>query len=227
MQPIYLQLAHAFADLHDTPGRMLAKKCISRVVPWAEARAFFYFRLRRRLAELSLCRRLVRDSPTLSIPDALALLRRWFDESLKPADCVWSADRYVLEWLANNHSLLETNIANLRRAAISEKVRTMGMSEPTAVVRGVMALVNCLPSDQREATVAALRRGILFSDPHAVHSHPGLDDSGGSHAMWDDEDWDGVHSHADDDDFFNRPSRSGSMASGGGGNTGGGGAMWF
>ena len=48
------QVAVQFADLHDTPGRMAAVGVIRRAVPWAEARSFFYWRLRRRLAEFHL-----------------------------------------------------------------------------------------------------------------------------------------------------------------------------
>jgi acetyl-CoA carboxylase/biotin carboxylase 1 len=47
-------VAVQFADLHDTPGRMAAVGVIRRAVPWAEARSFFYWRLRRRLAEFHL-----------------------------------------------------------------------------------------------------------------------------------------------------------------------------
>ncbi len=47
--PVFTQIAHSFADLHDTPGRMLAKGCIDRVVPWRTARRELFLRLRRRL----------------------------------------------------------------------------------------------------------------------------------------------------------------------------------
>ena len=44
-------MAVHFADLHDTPGRMEAKGVIRRQVQWKESRAYFYWRLRRRLWE--------------------------------------------------------------------------------------------------------------------------------------------------------------------------------
>lgn len=47
-------MAVQFADLHDTPGRMQAVGVIRRMVPWQQARSFFYWRLRRRLAEFHL-----------------------------------------------------------------------------------------------------------------------------------------------------------------------------
>jgi hypothetical protein len=63
LAPVFMQLAHAFADLHDTPGRMVAKGCISRIVPWQAARRELFVRLRRRLNEASFCRRVVATIP--------------------------------------------------------------------------------------------------------------------------------------------------------------------
>ncbi|CAH8599596.1 unnamed protein product [Schistosoma mattheei] len=51
--PFYQQVACKFADLHDTPGRLLARKLVHRLVDWSSSRSFFYTRLRRRLLELS------------------------------------------------------------------------------------------------------------------------------------------------------------------------------
>lgn len=46
--PAYTQVATCFAELHDTPTRMLAKGVLRGIVPWARARTFFHTRLRRR-----------------------------------------------------------------------------------------------------------------------------------------------------------------------------------
>jgi hypothetical protein len=43
-----LQVAVAFAAMHDTPARMVAKGVLRGVVPWTRARPFFVWRLRRR-----------------------------------------------------------------------------------------------------------------------------------------------------------------------------------
>jgi hypothetical protein len=51
-----IQVAVQFADLHDMPGRMKAKGCISDVLTWAASRAYVYWRLRRRIAELDACK---------------------------------------------------------------------------------------------------------------------------------------------------------------------------
>jgi hypothetical protein len=57
--PIFQQLAVHFADLHDTPERMIEVGCVEGVVPWRESRRFFYWRLRRKVEEASLKRRLI------------------------------------------------------------------------------------------------------------------------------------------------------------------------
>lgn len=51
LAPIYLQIAHEFADLHDRAGRMKAKGCISEVLDWKRSREFFFWRINRRLRE--------------------------------------------------------------------------------------------------------------------------------------------------------------------------------
>ncbi|EKX44597.1 hypothetical protein GUITHDRAFT_72035 [Guillardia theta CCMP2712] len=43
--PLYLKVAEHFADLHDVPARMLAKRCVHGIVDWTWSRQFFYARL--------------------------------------------------------------------------------------------------------------------------------------------------------------------------------------
>jgi acetyl-CoA carboxylase/biotin carboxylase 1 len=51
---VFQQVAVHFADLHDTPGRMRAKGVIKKQIMWSQSRAFFYWRLRRRLHEFQM-----------------------------------------------------------------------------------------------------------------------------------------------------------------------------
>lgn len=64
--PVYQQVARAFADMHDTPVRMLSKGVIRGIVPWRRARAFFAQRLRCRLCEETLAAHVVATDPTLT-----------------------------------------------------------------------------------------------------------------------------------------------------------------
>jgi acetyl-CoA carboxylase/biotin carboxylase 1 len=89
--PLYVQVSHEFADLHDRPGRMVAKGVIRDVVPWAEARPYFYHRMRRRLAQDALIKALQAVDAGLLHKDGVTLVQGWCD-----AD--WGDDKAVLEW---------------------------------------------------------------------------------------------------------------------------------
>ena len=43
-----VQVAVAFAEMHDTPVRMMAKEVLHGIIPWSQARPFLAMRLRRR-----------------------------------------------------------------------------------------------------------------------------------------------------------------------------------
>ena len=49
VKPMLVQVANTFADMHDTPARMVHTGAIKAVVPWKHAREFFFYRLRFRL----------------------------------------------------------------------------------------------------------------------------------------------------------------------------------
>lgn len=57
--PIFSAIAVAYADLHDKTGRMSAMGVIRNAVPWSEARRYFYQRLRRRLMEEDLLKKIM------------------------------------------------------------------------------------------------------------------------------------------------------------------------
>jgi acetyl-CoA carboxylase/biotin carboxylase 1 len=56
--PVYSQIAVQFADLHDRAGRMKAKGVIRDSLDWVNARRYFYWRLRRRITEEYILKRL-------------------------------------------------------------------------------------------------------------------------------------------------------------------------
>jgi acetyl-CoA carboxylase/biotin carboxylase 1 len=60
--PVYAQISLQFADLHDRAGRMEAKGTIRSALQWKEARRFFYWRVRRRLNEETVLRKLTSAS---------------------------------------------------------------------------------------------------------------------------------------------------------------------
>ncbi|KAJ1555692.1 acetyl-coenzyme-A carboxylase, partial [Cladochytrium tenue] len=92
--PVFHQVAVQFADLHDRPGRMVEKRAVRRVVPWAESRRFFYWRLLRRVTEEGLVRQMMApasvtddavggDDGGQTRAEAMAQLARWFTEDAR------------------------------------------------------------------------------------------------------------------------------------------------
>lgn len=63
--PVYTQVALQFADLHDRAGRMEAKGTIRKALSWRDARRYFYWRLRRRLSEELILKRMVTAAPSV------------------------------------------------------------------------------------------------------------------------------------------------------------------
>jgi biotin carboxylase/acetyl-CoA carboxylase carboxyltransferase component/biotin carboxyl carrier protein len=161
---VYTQISHHFADLHDRPGRMVAKGAIRAPVAWERARTFFYWRLRRRLAEFALRKRIVEAAPQVSFAESGTLLEGWFRMSMptRGGFGAWEEDVRVLQWLADYREVLETHVASLRRESISERVLSLGLRDPGAAIDGILALINRLNLDQREAIVGRLRREVLF-----------------------------------------------------------------
>lgn len=69
-------MAVAFAEMHDTPVRMVAKGVLHGIVPWAQARPFLATRLRRRCAPSVLMCLLPPTSHLYIIITAACLMKR-------------------------------------------------------------------------------------------------------------------------------------------------------
>merc|ERR1712146_396538 len=77
LMPLYVQISHEFADLHDRPGRMKAKGVIREIVPWKRAREYFFWRVRRRLMQDALVASLKDADSELTHADCLKMLASW------------------------------------------------------------------------------------------------------------------------------------------------------
>merc|ERR1719324_1795214 len=72
LMPLYLQVAHEFADLHDRSGRMKAKGVIRDVLEWKSSRATMYWRVKRRIEEGKLVKAIQDADATLDHAAATA-----------------------------------------------------------------------------------------------------------------------------------------------------------
>mmetsp|Transcript_26894 Transcript_26894/g.75704 ORF Transcript_26894/g.75704 Transcript_26894/m.75704 type:complete len:1855 (+) Transcript_26894:1371-6935(+) len=99
--PLYTQIAHEFADMHDRTGRMTAKGAIRCAVPWAESRRFFFKRVSRRLAQQDLANTLMaRCANISSLNEAFSTISAWAGD----AGIDWENDDEALAWLKQDHS---------------------------------------------------------------------------------------------------------------------------
>ncbi|KAJ0397443.1 hypothetical protein P43SY_009298 [Pythium insidiosum] len=173
--PVYVQVATEFADLHDTPGRMKAKQCIREIVPWRESRKFFYWRLKRQLAEFQLRREIVTATNNKAkFVDAEQYLKAWFTEAVNAGRVprqtnvsvaeLWShGDKDVLLWFASDKEWIKTRLMGLTRERTTNQVVELGLKDPKAAVAGILELLHQLSPKDREEAVASLRRGSIFT----------------------------------------------------------------
>jgi acetyl-CoA carboxylase/biotin carboxylase 1 len=126
--PVYEQISVQFCELHDTPGRMKAVGVIERAVEWKSARSYFYWRLRRKLAEYDLRKKIIetaqvgRGSEVLTPVKASELIKNWFLETKGATEALWNDDKAVLSWMAQQHEDLEMKIVALTRENVVQEV---------------------------------------------------------------------------------------------------------
>ena len=159
--PVYLQIALQFADLHDRAGRMEAKGTIRMPLQWKNARRFFYWRLRRRLSEEVLIKRLVaassqdKQSPnaTASKEQHLAMLKTWSGMLDKEFE---KDDRKVAEWYESHRKDVYTRIDAYKADAVSKKVAELLMGNKEGGLKGVREVLSLVPTSERDALVKYL-----------------------------------------------------------------------
>jgi acetyl-CoA carboxylase/biotin carboxylase 1 len=161
--PVYLQVALQFADLHDRAGRMEAKGTIRMPLIWKNARRFFYWRLRRRLSEEVLIKKL-NSSIAGSVPAStitplaqreqnLAVLKNWsglldveFDKD----------DRKVAEWYESHRKEVYAKIDAVKTESISKRVAELLMGNKEGGLKGVREVLSLVPTSEREQLVKYL-----------------------------------------------------------------------
>lgn len=126
--PVYEQISVQFCELHDTPGRMKAVGVIERAVEWETARSYFYWRLRRKLAEFDLRRKILdtyqvgRGATVISAVEASKLIKSWFLETPGATEALWGDDKAVLSWMAQRHEQLEMKVVKLNKENVVQEV---------------------------------------------------------------------------------------------------------
>jgi len=148
--PVYEQISVQFCELHDTPGRMKAVGVIEKEVEWETARSFFYWRLRRKLAEFDLRRQLIqagdvgRGVKALTPIAASKLIHDWFVETPGLTEDLWNEDKAVLGWMAEHHASLEQRIASYTKQVVATEVIQVMTSGGNTATIGIAGIVEGL-----------------------------------------------------------------------------------
>mmetsp|Transcript_38290 Transcript_38290/g.56396 ORF Transcript_38290/g.56396 Transcript_38290/m.56396 type:complete len:1127 (-) Transcript_38290:624-4004(-) len=145
--PVYEQIAVQFCELHDTPGRMKAVGVIERDVEWEHSRTFFFWRLRRKLAEFDLRKKMQqagevgRGVKSLTAIEASALIKQWFSETPGFSPELWDDDKVVLTWMAENHENLQQKVVDLTKECVVQEVFQMMTAGGNTAKIGIGGLV--------------------------------------------------------------------------------------
>jgi acetyl-CoA carboxylase/biotin carboxylase 1 len=123
--PFYTQVAHEFADLHDRAGRMKAKGVIRDVIHWEGSRGYFYWRLRRRLAEDAVRAQFKAANPSMS-RDAITEALQRAQTAKVGVTARWEDDISTTGWLeadaANIAKLVATEARTARVASVAKQL---------------------------------------------------------------------------------------------------------
>ncbi|KAL9085172.1 MAG: hypothetical protein Q9165_007703 [Trypethelium subeluteriae] len=153
--PVYSQISLQFADLHDRAGRMEAKGTIRRPLRWQNARRFFYWRLRRRLNEEYILKRM-QAAASKELADREAHL-----ETLK----AWSAipgfeqdDAKVAVWYEENRKEIHGKVEAMKTDAVAYDVAALLRSSKEGGLKGVAQMLGMLPVEEKESVLKYLSK---------------------------------------------------------------------
>lgn len=171
--PVYEQISVQFCELHDTPGRMQAVGVIRSQVNWRTSRTFFYWRLRRKLAEFDLRKKIIeaaevgRAVKSPSPLEATDLIKAWFLETPGMNESKWEDDKMMLTWMGENHSLLETKVISYtKECVIQEVVQVMTAGGNTSkvgtqgIVEGISRAMTTMTQEEKELFKAMLAEAL-------------------------------------------------------------------
>ncbi|KAI0006912.1 acetyl-CoA carboxylase [Xylariaceae sp. FL0662B] len=155
--PIYAQISIQFADLHDRAGRMKAKGTIRDVLEWKNARRFFYWRVRRRLNEEYILKRMAAASASSNVsePDnVVALENRQHHLRLLAA---WSGisdfdrnDKDVVSWYEENAQTISTKVEQIKSEAVAREMAGLLRGDKPAALKGLRDMLHMMPVGERE-----------------------------------------------------------------------------
>jgi len=129
--PMYRQVATEFMDLHDRSGRMKGLGAIHEELRWAESRAYLHWRIRRRMQESGVVRRMMRLVPEMTVAQGKAAVEnmcRGVASAAGPA----GEDEAVATWLEAHAGEVDARVEEERQRATEAQVYRLIASLPAA-----------------------------------------------------------------------------------------------
>lgn len=148
LEPSYKQAVLLYADLHDRTGRMEAKGCAKRM-EWTNARRYFYWALRGRVARSSALAKLAEADPSLTYDQRREIL----EGSLSL--CSGASPQAVAE--AYEAVDLKQTISKLKGEHLLSKLLALAEEDKQVAVDGLTKLISGLGEDIKSSLMSALR----------------------------------------------------------------------
>lgn len=152
--PVYSQISLQFADLHDRAGRMKAKNTIRRPLLWKNARRFFYWRLRRRLNEESLIKKMATTSTKdpMARANSLRSLQAWTG-----VQDFENNDRAVATWYEENRKSVQTKLEGLKSDGVAFDVAAILSANREGGMKGLKQFLETMPIEERDEALKYLK----------------------------------------------------------------------
>jgi len=162
--PMYHQVALTFADLHDTPARMMEKNVIRDIVQWSKSRQVFYWRLRRLLLQDKMKKEILSVKVQLKETELESTFRRWFLESQGAVNnYLWDNDEVVTKWLLEQlypqnqaSCLVLDNIKSIKNDAILSEVKRLLQDNHHILMDSAVFMLNQMSVQQRADLILAM-----------------------------------------------------------------------
>lgn len=142
---------------------MKAVGAIRKELEWSRSRIFFYWRLRRKLAEFALRKKVIeagnirKSLQKVTSIEASALIKEWFLKTPLMTLEMWDDDKKVLNWMGTQSKQLRGKVLRLMKSYIIEEVfQTMsaggetGQIGTSGILEGIKKAFHIMTDDEKK-----------------------------------------------------------------------------
>lgn len=150
--PIYNQISVQFADLHDRSIRMKVKDTIKSELIWKESRRYFFWRIRRKLNEGYLIKRIDEVCTVGNRCEQMTRLRSWYDQNINIED-----DRSVSNWIEDNYVLLDEHIKTLKMESVARNIASSMRQDHDNTMNALIETMKMLSEKDKSLLLNSLK----------------------------------------------------------------------